>query len=203
MAMVHELTSRKNGRNKLGPINDCIKTGLEKADQKLGRVAPTTGGLIIDLPELLFSDVSVKALQLLLGHELKAEVGRLAGATGAMLTRTALAAVHGALGATPDVFPNPPVKLVFRISAFRHQILICGALRRIPHGYAISTAAARLPSFTPTDGWSGEDAHKQDRDGEVKPPAAEVGDKALRDKAFNVDSAPCPLKSGSEERIGD
>ena len=71
--------------------------------------------------ELALGNVAVIALDLLLGLELGAEVGRLALAPLAMLARPVFTLVVGALGSAPDILAHPAIDLVFCFRALRHR----------------------------------------------------------------------------------
>ena len=79
--------------------------------------------------ELALGDVAVIALDLLLGLELGAEVGRLALAALAMLAWPVFTLVVGAAGAAPDVLAHPAIDLVFRFRALRHRDSSCMSVR--------------------------------------------------------------------------
>src|SRR6185295_10772436 len=77
----------------------------------------------IDAVELAFGNIGVIALQLLLGAQLHAEVGKLALAALAMLAGAVFTLVHGALRATPDILAHTAINLVFRLTALSHRVL--------------------------------------------------------------------------------
>ena len=84
-------------------------------------VALETERLDVIRVELALGNVAVIALDLLLGLELGAKVGRLALAALAMLARPVFTLVEGAAGAPPDVLAHPAIDLVFRLRALRHR----------------------------------------------------------------------------------
>jgi hypothetical protein len=85
------------------------------------RVAFETSRLDIIFMELALRNVAVVALDLLLGLELGAEIGRLALAALAMLARPVFTLVKGAAGSAPNVLAHPAIDLVFRFRALRHR----------------------------------------------------------------------------------
>jgi hypothetical protein len=87
-------------------------------------------GLVIGPAELFFGDVAVIALELLLGHELQAEVAHLALAALAVLAGAVGARVHRGLGAAPDVLAHAAVDLVFLRMTLRHCLPCFDAARR-------------------------------------------------------------------------
>src|SRR5690606_4863198 len=97
-----------------------------------------TLGVAVDLAELLLGQVAVIALELLLGAQLRAEVGHLALAALAMLAGAVFAAVHRGLRAAPDVLAHAAVDLVFCACTLGH-----GGL---PLSFTIS-AAPPLPGL--------------------------------------------------------
>ena len=112
VAVVDELACSPDGRNELGAVDDRVETRLEQADQVLAGVALAAVGFVVDRTELLFTNVAVVALQLLLGAQLYAEVGKLALAALAVLARAVLAAVDRGLRTTPDVFAHAAIDFV-------------------------------------------------------------------------------------------
>src|SRR3546814_14565624 len=86
-----------------------MQAGCEQADGVRGGVAAAPRGLGVVAAELLLADAAVVALQLLLGGELGAVVGRLAAAL-AVLAGAVLALVDRALGAAPEIDPEAAVR---------------------------------------------------------------------------------------------
>src|SRR6476620_3349973 len=121
VTVIDELAGGKRRRHELGPIDDRIETTLEKSDQVLAGIAAETDRLRVVARELLLGDVGVEALELLLGAKLRPEIGHLAFAALAVLSRSVLAAVHGALRAAPNVLSHAAVKLVLGLNALRHR----------------------------------------------------------------------------------
>src|SRR5262249_31153713 len=109
MAVVDELTRSEDRRNELGAIDDRVETRLEQADQLFAGVTLAACSFLIGLAELLFRDVAIEALELLLGAQLYAEVGKLALAALAMLAGAVFAAVDRGLRTAPDVFAKTAV----------------------------------------------------------------------------------------------
>src|SRR5580698_7700753 len=121
VAVVDELARGKHGRHELGAVDEGVEPALEQADEVGARVALEAQRLDIIFVELALRNVAVVALDLLLGLELGAEVGRLALAALAMLARPIFTLVEGAAGAPPDVFAHPAIDLVFCFRALRHR----------------------------------------------------------------------------------
>ena len=67
--------------------------GIQNTDQVLACITTAANGFLIVFLELLFADVAVITLQLLLGHQLNAEIGRLR-ATLAVLAGAVFTVVH-------------------------------------------------------------------------------------------------------------
>lgn len=120
VAVVDELTGGEDRRHELGTVDHGVQAPLEQADQVLARVALQADRLGVVAAELLLGDRAVVALELLLGAQLRAEVGRLALAALAVLAGAVFAAVDRGLRAAPDVLTEAAVNLVFRLMALRH-----------------------------------------------------------------------------------
>src|SRR6185437_6858174 len=73
--------------------------------------------------ELPLGDVAVIALELLLGLQLRAIVGKFFGAALAVLARTIRALVDRALGAGPNILAHAAIDFVLRILALAHRSL--------------------------------------------------------------------------------
>src|SRR3954453_6279070 len=102
MAVVDELARGEHGGDEFGPIDHGIETALQKADQVFAGVALHAAGFDIDAVELALGNIGVIALQLLLGAQLHAEVGKLALAALAVLAWAVFALVDRTLRAAPD-----------------------------------------------------------------------------------------------------
>src|SRR5205823_4156395 len=124
VAVVDELARGEHRGDELGAIDHRVETALQEADQVFTGVALHPAGLDIDAVKLALGDVGVIALQLLLGAELHAEVGQLALAALAVLAGAVFTAVHGALGAAPDILTHTAIDLVFRLTALCHRVLL-------------------------------------------------------------------------------
>jgi hypothetical protein len=81
------------------------------------------GRFLVDPVELPLVDVGVVALELLLGLELLAEVGNLAGAPLAVLARPRGPTVEGALRASPDILAEAAIDLMLGANALGHPRL--------------------------------------------------------------------------------
>ena len=86
MAVIDELACREGGDRQLHAIDHRIQAAFQQFHQVFGSVALTAHGFLIIFAELLFADIAVIALQLLLRHQLHAEIGRLLLAALAVLT---------------------------------------------------------------------------------------------------------------------
>src|SRR5277367_6826591 len=84
-------------------------------------IAPESQRLHVVLVELTLGDIAVIALDLLLGLELRAEVGGFALAALAVLAGTVFTLVERAPGTAPDILAHPAVYLIFRFCALRHR----------------------------------------------------------------------------------
>lgn len=126
VAMVDELARGENGRDELGAVDDRVEARFEQADQVLRGIALAARCFGEDRTELLFTDIAVVALQLLLGAQLHAEVGKLGLAALAMLARTIFATVHRGLRTAPDVFAHTAVNFVLGRFALAHRISFQG-----------------------------------------------------------------------------
>ena len=130
VAVVDELTGREDGRHELGAVDDRVQTAFQQADQVSRRVTLAARSLVIGAAELLLGDVAVVALELLLGHQLQAEIRHLALAALAVLARTVGTRVDRRLRTAPQVFTHAAVNLVFLRMTLRHVLSIrCGPAR--------------------------------------------------------------------------
>src|SRR3981189_1637803 len=125
MAVIDELARGEHGGDELGAIDHGVETALEQADQVFTGIALHPAGFDINAVELALGNVGVVALQLLLGAQLHAEVGKLALAALAMLARAVFAAVPRGLRAAPDILAHTAIDLVFRLTALSHRVLDC------------------------------------------------------------------------------
>ena len=89
----------------------------QERDQVLAGVALAACRLGEDAAELALADIAVIALQLLLGHQLHAVVGRLL-APLSVLAGAVIALVEGALGPPPEIDAEAAIDLVLGIRAF-------------------------------------------------------------------------------------
>ena len=121
MAVIDELARREHRRHEFGAIDHRIEPALEQADQPGAGIALQAKRLLVIFVELPLGNIAVIALDLLLGLELGAEVGRLALAPLAVLAGAVFPLVHRALGTAPDVLTHPAVDLVFGFCALRHR----------------------------------------------------------------------------------
>src|SRR5258708_4001800 len=93
VAVIDELAGGEHGGDELGAIHHGIEAALEQADQVFTGVALHPAGFHIDAVELALGNVGVVALQLLLGAQLHAEVGKLPLAPLSVLPGAIFAAV--------------------------------------------------------------------------------------------------------------
>src|SRR5690606_15408392 len=127
---------------------------LQKADHRLGGRALGASCLLVNPAELPLGEVTVVALQLLLGAQLLTIVGELAHTPVTVLAGAAVALVDGALRTAPDVLTEAAIDLVLRANALRHfrgtpissaiaveRPLLCPARP----GRQATTASDRLP----------------------------------------------------------
>ena len=102
MAMADDLARGERRRREFQTIDGGIEPAFQQIDQIFRGVAAAAHGLVIQLVELAFADIAVIALQLLLGHQLRAVIGRLLAAL-AVLARAIFAAIDRALGLAPEI----------------------------------------------------------------------------------------------------
>src|SRR5205814_9632406 len=88
------------------------------------------GGLLVDPADLLLGQVAVVALQLLLGAQLKAEVGDLLLAALAVLAGAVGPRVDRGFRTAPDVLAHPAVELVLGAMALGHSDTLFDPSRR-------------------------------------------------------------------------
>src|SRR5690606_22195443 len=122
VTVVDELPGGKDRRHELRAVDDRVEARLEQTDEVVRRIALAAVGLLVGLAELLLGDVAVVTLQLLLGAQLQAEIGKLALAALAVLARAVFTTVDRGLRPTPDVLAETAVDLVLRGFALAHRI---------------------------------------------------------------------------------
>ena len=122
MAVADELARGEHGRHEFGAVDHGVEPALQKADQMRAAIALEADGLGVIAAELLLRDVAVIALQLLLGAQLRAEIGDLALAALTVLARTIFAAVERALRAAPKVLAQTAVDLVLDAVSLAHRV---------------------------------------------------------------------------------
>ena len=122
MAVIDQLARGERGRSEFEAIDDGVQPALEQADQVFRGVAATAHGLVIQPAELLLTDIAVVTLQLLLGHQLGAEIGRLLAALTVLAGGVLLAAVEWALGAAPQIGAQAAVDLVLGFNTLGHGL---------------------------------------------------------------------------------
>jgi hypothetical protein len=119
MPVGHELPRRERSYRKFQAIGHGVQAPLQDLDQVLRGVALPAHGFLVVLAELLLADVAVVALQLLLRHQLGAEVRGLLAAL-AMLARAVFPLVDGRFRPAPEVDAEAAVNLVLGFGAFGH-----------------------------------------------------------------------------------
>ena len=120
--MIDELAGGEHRRHEFGAIDDRVEPALQQADQVRARVAVQAERLRVVLVELALGNVAVIALELLLGLELGAEVGRLALAALTVLAGAVFALVDGALG-RPQIF-SPMRRSILYFASARFVIAV-------------------------------------------------------------------------------
>src|SRR6185437_10975879 len=123
MAVIDELPRGEGRRHELHAVDDGIEPTLQQLDEIGAGVAASPRSLFIEAAELALADIGVIALELLLRHELRAEIGRLL-APLPMLAGTVVAAVQRALGTAPEIDPEASIDLVLRPFSLAHRRLI-------------------------------------------------------------------------------
>src|SRR6185295_11111709 len=135
MTVVDELARLERRHRELHPVDHGVEPALEQLDEVLAGVAAPARGLGVDLAELPLGDVAVVALELLLGVELEAEIGRLAAARP-VLAGSGLGV--GRLAAAPEIDAEAARDLVLGLEAFGHSSGLPGGKnerrRRAPPG---------------------------------------------------------------------
>src|SRR6266404_2145 len=122
MAVIDELARGEGGGDEFHPVDDGIEAALQEFDEVLAGVALAPRGLLVEATELTLADIAVIALELLLGHQLGAEIRGLLTAL-AVLAGTVVAAVQRTLRATPQIDADAPVYLVLGPVSFAHLII--------------------------------------------------------------------------------
>jgi hypothetical protein len=120
MAVVDDLAGLEGADGQLHAIDDGVEAALQQTDQVFRGVATAAHGLVIQLAELLFRNVAVIALQLLLGHQLGAEIGRLLAAGAVLAGRGFLTARQRALATAPQIDAQAAVDFEFRFNTLSH-----------------------------------------------------------------------------------
>ena len=119
VAVIDELAGRERGRHELHAVDDGIEPALQELDQVLAGIAAAARRLFIESAELALAEIGVVALQLLLRHELRPEIGRLLAALP-VLARTIVAAIERALRPAPEIDVEAAVDLVLGTFSLAH-----------------------------------------------------------------------------------
>jgi hypothetical protein len=114
VAVIDELARGERGRREFEAIDDAIEPALQQRHQVVAGVALPAPRLLVDAAELALADIAVIALELLLRHELRAEVGRLLAALPVLAGTVVAVAIERALAAAPEIDAEAAVDLVFR-----------------------------------------------------------------------------------------
>ena len=112
MAVIDELAGRENGGDEFHPVDHRVESVFKETDQVLGSVAAPARCLFVITAELALRDIAVISPEQLFSRQLRTEIRDLA-ATPAVLARTVIADVDGALGPTPQVDAIAPVDFIF------------------------------------------------------------------------------------------
>ena len=107
--------------DEFGAIDDGVEPALEQADQIGAGIALQAQRFLIIFVELALRNIAVIALDLLLGLELRAEIGGLALAALAVLAGAIFTLVDRALGTAPDILAHAAVDFIFGFCALRHR----------------------------------------------------------------------------------
>src|SRR5262249_4219364 len=92
---------------------------FQELDQVLAGIAAAARRLFIEPAELALAEIGVVALQLLLRHQLRPEIGRLLAALP-VLARTIVAAIERALRPAPEIDVEAAVDLVLGTFSLAH-----------------------------------------------------------------------------------
>ncbi len=111
--MIDQLTRGEWCGHQLHAVDHRIEAALEQLDQIVAGIAAPPVRFFIKSAELALADIGVIALELLLGGELRSEVGRLLAAL-AVLAGAVFAAVERALRPAPQIHREAAIDLVFR-----------------------------------------------------------------------------------------
>ena len=120
--MIDQLTRGEWCGHQLHAIDHRIEAALEQLDQIVACIAAPPVRFFIKSAELALADIGVIALELLLGGELRSEVGRLLAAL-AVLAGTVFAAIERALRPAPQIDAEAPINLVLRPVSFAHLVI--------------------------------------------------------------------------------
>src|SRR3984893_13187234 len=113
MPVIDQLTRGERCGHQLHAVNDGVEAALEQLDQIVAGIAAPPVRFFIKSAELTLADIGVITLELLLGGELRSEVGRLLAAL-TVLAGAVFAAIERALRAAPQIYPETAIDLVFR-----------------------------------------------------------------------------------------
>src|SRR5260370_42380521 len=113
MPVIDELPRGEDGGDEFHAVDDGVEAALQQLDQPLAGVAAAARRLLVEAAKLALADIAVIALELLLRHPLRAEVGGLL-APLPVLPRPLVAPVPGALRPAPETDAGAPACLVFR-----------------------------------------------------------------------------------------
>src|SRR6185312_14680885 len=120
VAVIDKLPRRKHRRREFEPVHHGLEPALQQFDQVLAVVAAAPHRFVVEAAELAFADIAVITFELLLRHELRAEVRRLL-APLAMLAGTVFPLVERAFAAAPEIDAEAPIYLVLRFRTLAHS----------------------------------------------------------------------------------
>ena len=121
VTVTDELAGRENGRHEFHAVDDGVEAAFQQLDHVLRRVALAARGFVVIAAELALTDIAVIALQLLLGHQLRAVVGRLLAAL-TVLAGAIFATIDRALCTAPQIDAKTAVDLMLRIQTLAQNI---------------------------------------------------------------------------------
>src|SRR5205807_1042364 len=119
VAVIDQLARCEGGGDEFHAVDYGVETAFEQLDEVLAGIALAARGLLVEAAELALADIAVIALELLLGHQLGAEIRGLL-APLAVLAGTVVAAVQRALRATPQIDAKASIYLVLRPFSLAH-----------------------------------------------------------------------------------
>src|SRR5689334_15200128 len=126
MPVRYELPRGEGGDREFHPVDHGVEPTLQQFDQVLRRIALAADRFVVIALELLLADIAVVALELLLGHQLHAEIGRLF-APLTVLAGAIFALGDRGFGPAPEIDTEAAIDFVLAFNALGH--LARGPLR--------------------------------------------------------------------------